>query len=302
MISFWEIRGGMCTYRYDENCVRFKNVGSTGWWTLDFMRHVTGAESSYYDDFRRLNDRVIKPCVKQINEISDITIASELKREQRRVVSVRFDIRSKSQNELCLQKNNLPCLPFSESVDDYADLKKLPVFESLRQHGIGERLAIAWIRDEGINRVEEIIGYVESQDDQKKVKGSTAGYIRKLIEDNAEVKISSYQSQQETKAKTQTDQKKSEAHRARIEELKSDFQRMTTVSAIKSLTNEQRLAHVQNYIAGQSASHTTTYDAETGKFKDKVEQLKFDVWLRQLMATDFDENAFTVWLKTRNSI
>jgi Initiator Replication protein len=334
MISFGEICGGMCTYRYDEdlaerlfdpavyaminlkiqrnfdagqalnlyeNCVRFKNVGSTGWWTLDFMRHVTGAESSYYDDFRRLNDRVIKPCIKHINDISDITIASELKREQRRVVSVRFDIRSKSQYKLSNQIDNLQSLPFPESADDYADLKKLPVFASLKQHGISERLAIAWIRDEGINRIEEIISYVESQDEQKKVKDSTAGYIRKLIENDAEVKISSYQSQQEIKAKAQTDQKKAEARHARLEELKSDFQRMTTAAAIKSLTDEQRLAHIQNYITGQVEGYATTYNAETGKFKDKIEQLKFDVWLRQLMTTEFDEKAFTVWLQTQQN-
>jgi Initiator Replication protein len=236
MISFGEISGGVCSYRYDrglaerlfdpavyaminlriqrefnagqalnlyENCVRYKNLEATGWWTLQFLREITGASSEYYDDFRRLNDRVIKECVKDINEVSDIELTPEFRRENRRVVEVKFKIRVKTPDEQTRGQQVIPGTSFKESVEKYTEIKALPIFTALREHGVSERLAIAWIRDEGEARMREVIAYVESIDGSKKIK-STGGYIRKLIEDGAQVGESAYKKKKREKSQAST--------------------------------------------------------------------------------------------------
>jgi Initiator Replication protein len=87
MISYGEISEGICTYRYDEylaerlydpeiyatinigiqrrfegsyaltlyeNCLRYKIVGSTGWWELERFKKIIGANAAIYDEFKFL--------------------------------------------------------------------------------------------------------------------------------------------------------------------------------------------------------------------------------------------------------
>ncbi|CAG1022523.1 hypothetical protein MTYM_01786 [Methylococcales bacterium] len=120
MLSFGEIKNGVCSYRYDEylaeklydpeiyaiinigiqrllkggysltlyeNCLRYKNVGSTGWWKLEKFRRLVGAEASLYNDFKRINERIIRPSIKEINKSSDISIEPEFRKESRKIVT-----------------------------------------------------------------------------------------------------------------------------------------------------------------------------------------------------------------------
>jgi len=79
-----------------ENCVRFRNVGSTGWITLEMFQKLLGCdERSTYQEFTHLNNLVIKPAVREVNETSDIELTPEYKRESRKVSSVRMKIADK---------------------------------------------------------------------------------------------------------------------------------------------------------------------------------------------------------------
>jgi hypothetical protein len=77
-----------------ENGLRYRSTGSTGWWTLETFRKLMGVDDNdYYADFRRLNSKVIKPAVRQVNAASDILLTAEKKAEKRRVVAIRFLIK-----------------------------------------------------------------------------------------------------------------------------------------------------------------------------------------------------------------
>lgn len=73
-----------------ENSVRYRLVGSTGWWRIGVFRDLMGIEEGEYENFKDLNKRVIKPAIAQINDSADIVLAVEFKREQRRVAQLRF--------------------------------------------------------------------------------------------------------------------------------------------------------------------------------------------------------------------
>ena len=52
-----------------ENCYRFVRTGSTGWWPLDLFRRLMGVDDSvYYETFKHLNAKIIKPAVAEVNE------------------------------------------------------------------------------------------------------------------------------------------------------------------------------------------------------------------------------------------
>lgn len=87
MFSYGSINDGVCHYRYDEslaaklydpeiyakinigmqrrfdggyaltlyeNCIRYKSIGTTGWWEIDKFRKIIGADSKIYDEFKYL--------------------------------------------------------------------------------------------------------------------------------------------------------------------------------------------------------------------------------------------------------
>ena len=202
MISFGEIKDGICTYRYDEylaerlydpeiyatinmsiqrqfqsgyaltlyeNCLRYKDVGSTGWWDLEKFRRVMGASATFYDEFKYLQRDVIKGPVKQVNETSDIRIEPDFERQARKVTKIRFLITDPLQKSLVSKKD----------IDADAEIRNSDIFKQLSEHGIGEALAIDWIRSEPA-RIVAIIADVEAKHRQGKVK-STGGYITQMV-------------------------------------------------------------------------------------------------------------------------
>lgn len=79
-----------------ENCASYRKVGSTGWMAMEVFRQLMGcADDPYYDDFKYLNAKVIKPAVREVNETSDIEVTPEFKRQSRKVSDVRLLIHDK---------------------------------------------------------------------------------------------------------------------------------------------------------------------------------------------------------------
>ena len=83
-----------------ENCLRFRKLGHTPWFQLDVFRDLMGVNPSEYSDFRRLNARVIKWPVEQVNNSSDIHLKVEYKRKNRRVIAIRFKVSDNPQASL----------------------------------------------------------------------------------------------------------------------------------------------------------------------------------------------------------
>lgn len=98
-----------------ENCLRYKAIGSTGWFSLDILRRLLGVgDNDYYADFRRFNSKILKPAVKQVNKASDIFIEPETRKEKRKVVAVRFLVKVSQQLSLLASNLNVAA-PVSEA-------------------------------------------------------------------------------------------------------------------------------------------------------------------------------------------
>ncbi|MGJ0484314.1 MAG: RepB family plasmid replication initiator protein [Methylomicrobium sp.] len=321
MLSYGEIKDGSCTYRYDEylaerlydpeiyatinigiqrrfegsyaltlyeNCLRYKVVGSTGWWELDRFKKIVGATASMYEEFKYLKrDVIIKP-VEEINRISDIQLVPEFQKQGRKVTAVRFLITENPQQTLLK--------PMIQ--DDHAAIRESEIFKRLLEHGIGERLAILWIlQDE--ERAKSVVEYVEAKARRKQVKGSTAGYIRTLYESDAVVGKTPFEEKKEQEAQGKTEEERRKALEKRRAELEAEYVRERANEAVNTLSLDDKRAWAQRYVDEVGAEKIKSYNAESAAFRDRLERLQFLAWLRKRLAPKIKASEFKAWLKAK---
>jgi len=80
-----------------ELCVDYfikkQGKGETPWINIEDFKKLMGVENDKYcQEYKRLNDFVIKKAVKEVNEKSDIFVAIDVKKEARKVVALKFHI------------------------------------------------------------------------------------------------------------------------------------------------------------------------------------------------------------------
>ncbi len=120
-----------------ENCARFRRLGQTPSFPVDALRALLGASDPYYEDYRKLNERVIQPALREVNAITDLLITTQVKRQARRVAEIRFLIEPNPQQNMQIEPpigmadSFEPVYPSSGSVPDtVAESDKTPVLAS----------------------------------------------------------------------------------------------------------------------------------------------------------------------------
>lgn len=200
LLSYAKLKGGVCEYSYSpalaeklhdpkvfalinlniqkkftsghalalyENCYRFIRTGSTGWWSMDLFRRLMGLDgSSYYESYKHLNAKVIKPAVAEVNKTSNIQIEPETRKKGRVVSEIRFRIKENPQLAIL-------------DIDDGGGLRHGPVYAKLRDLGVSDRLAKQWISAYGEDQVDAKLDYVRQRKDVK----SMVGYLSTALKE-----------------------------------------------------------------------------------------------------------------------
>ncbi|SLN71429.1 Initiator Replication protein [Falsiruegeria litorea R37] len=273
LLSFAKLKNGVCEYSYSpalaqklhdpkiyalinvhiqrnftsghglalyENCYRFVRTGSTGWWSLEIFRKLMGVDgSSYYESFKHLNAKIIKPAVVEVNRNSDIEITPEFKKKGRAVADVRF-----------LIKENPQLAMFQIGDDD--GIRNMGVYKKLIEQGVSDRLARQWIVEHGEDYVAEKLDYVRRQPDVK----SAAGYLNAALKDdyNNQAKVPSPPNPEALKLAEERRAKEREADEeldARLAERAKRSRKFEVVSELVSRRNPtQRDADKRLFLAG----------------------------------------------------
>ncbi|MBP0484950.1 replication initiation protein [Sagittula salina] len=199
LLSYAKLKGGVCEYAYSpalaeklhdpkvfalinlniqrrftsghalalyENCYRFVRTGSTGWWSLDLFRRLMGvADSPYYEVYKHLNAKIIKPAVAEVNKTSNIVVTPEVKKLGRQVTEIRFRIAENPQLSIL-------------DLDDGEGLRKSDVYARLRALGVSDRLARQWMTEHGENHVRAKIDFVAGQGGVKNPVGYLTAALR----------------------------------------------------------------------------------------------------------------------------
>ncbi|MEO9631861.1 MAG: replication initiation protein [Sulfitobacter sp.] len=151
-----------------ENCYRFLRTGSTGWWPIDLFRRLMGVDGSvYYESFKHLNAKIIKPAVAEVNKTSNILITPELHKLGRQVSEIRFLIKENPQLAML-------------DIDDGEGLRQGPVYTALMEFGVSDRLARQWISEHGESYVSEKISYLKG----RAGIDSPVGYLRAALQND----------------------------------------------------------------------------------------------------------------------
>ena len=144
-------------------------------------------------DYPRLFDfkkRVVDVAVAQINAQSDLTVSYTQRKTGRTVSHLIFtfapeepptqspaeETPAKAQAERSQARSKSPTQRIRES----------ELFRRLRAIGIGERLAISWIKQDEA-RARAALAYTEQRAQQGRIKGSPAGYLRRVFEEGSEI-------------------------------------------------------------------------------------------------------------------
>lgn len=201
LLSFAKLKNGVCEYAYSpalaqklhdpkiyalinvhiqrnfssghglalyENCYRFVRTRSTGWWSLETFRKLMGVDgSSYYESFKHLNAKIIKPAVAEVNKSSDIIITPEFQKKGRAVTEIRFVIKSNPQMAMF-------------QIDDSDGMRNLATYKALRGQGVSDRLARQWITEHGEEYVKQKLSLMEEQAQVK----SSVGYLSAALRDD----------------------------------------------------------------------------------------------------------------------
>ena len=302
LLSFAKLKNGVCEYAYSpalaqklhdpkiyalinvhiqrnfssghglalyENCYRFVRTGSTGWWAIDVFRKLMGVDgSTYYESFKHLNAKIIKPALAEVNKSSDIVIEPEFRKKGRAVTDIRFLIRENPQMAMF-------------QIDDSDGIRNLSVYKALRGQGVSDRLARQWIAEHGEDYVQEKLDYVKGQGDVK----STVGYLSAALRED-------YQPQEKPPSAEPTPEEIAAA-RARTEEKAREDQAFEARAAERT-ERARKFAVVDELV---SARNPTQRDADKRLFmaslEDELERENFRAhgWRSGLNASAI----FTFW-------
>ncbi|WP_027260082.1 replication initiation protein [Leisingera aquimarina] len=280
LLSYAKLAGGVCEYAYSpalaeklhdpkvfalinlniqrrftsghalalyENCYRFVRTGSTGWWDIALFRRLMGVEgSAYYESFKHLNAKIIKPAVAEVNKTSNILLTPEFKKMGRQVAEVRFLIKENPQLAML-------------DIDDGAGVRQGAVYSQLIGLGVSDRLARQWIAEHGEAYVAEKVGYLKS----KKGVDSPVRYLSAALRDDYK----------DTPAETVKEvppevlaaaaaRKAEEAEAARVEAAED------AAKARERSLRAQRLERIRDLAAGRSP---TQRDADKRLFLSRLE-------------------------------
>lgn len=236
-----------------------RDQGETPFIPLEKFRELMGIAPDDYPIFKHLNHRVIKPAIKEINELTNFFVEVEQKRESRKIAFLKFRI-SKLK-----QLTNTE--PVEESV--YPDVEELPAIAiALVQAGVArqEALKIAnqhWDTVEAEVAMEDYYDFATYVDEkialaqQATDVKNMGGFIVQAIRDNY----------QDPVFQTELEERKAHEKRATLDSLASEMSEKRSAllrQAVRANPEllEQAAEKIQSYLARERlASYNSLQEA-----------------------------------------
>ncbi len=250
-----------------ENCHRFKNVGSTGFWDLDVFKKMMGIdpkEDTVYKEFKYLNNQIIKPAMKEVNKVTDIHLEIELKKKGKSVVEIRFDVTHHENKDF-----------------NSDDQQKVTLLSRMINLGISEKTARSYITKHPLDFIEGNLAEVEYRIKTQpgKIKNYPAFFKKALEEDFRKV--------------TPPIDKKAEELKKHIEE-----QARAAHEEEIELTRQskQRRADARQYFDGIDKKAQVAVEKKFASFIEKTNAFAFKSYAKSGLKGLMVGQAFDDWL------
>lgn len=178
---------------------------------LDTVRHVLQFDGAY----KHLNRDVLRPCVREINQHSDIAVGYRGVREGRAVTAILFAIERTARRML----TPLDDLKAFEAIEEIAFLPNDTLTLALVEKGVERRKAKALVATYDEARIRDNMAYVEQECAAGKVKNCSA-YLIRAIEADYRPKKSPTERRRE---KAATQQQERQAAQQAVEALEHEW-------------------------------------------------------------------------------
>lgn len=305
-----------------ENCLRYRRIGTTGWINLDNLKRLMGINETdaYYQDFRKFNDKVVKPATRQVNETSDLFLDIEYQRSSRKVAAVRFRVSDNPQMLLFAQRQAALAAAM-EGEKTETPLAGEPVGASSasepeeRLERLREKLQVLGLNARQIRRalashdpayLEGNIAIVERDLTAGKVQNLPAYLLAALRNDYRPATTQTSAIPVNTLDAPPVVEPPGELPEARMERLRLQFQAECLQAALDRLTPDERQALEQEYVMHLEQSQGFEMRLILGRYRknglgSRMVESHFRAFARTRLATELDEAKFAAYASRHNA-
>ena len=289
-----------------ENCLRYRRVGTTGWIPLDNLKRLLGIGETdvYYQDFRKFNDKVIKPAARQVNETSDLLLEVEYQRDRRKINAVRFQVSDNPQMSLFAQRQAaLAASAEAEAADptpgDTAE-QAWRLRGKLVAFGLNARQIRMALTSHAPSYLEDNIAVVERDLAAGKVRNLPAYLLAALREDYRPAAARRLPNPTGAPGSGGVGEEASEPAAARLERLRTQFVTEQLQTALERLRPAERAAMERDYIARLERGDGFEARLILGLYRksglnSKIVESHFRVFARERLVGAMDEEAFAAY-------
>ena len=158
-----------------EQCVRYRACPQgSRWFSIKDLRDVFAIDKNKYKLFKDFNKWVLKPAIKEINEVSDVIVEPEIKRENRAVKYIKFHTKVKD-NVLSFDAVSSE----NKSAEVVEKLLEVLVGEFKIHKSVADKLIISYDKKVILDAVEYIKHTATYKN--KSPKNSLSGYLVSAI-------------------------------------------------------------------------------------------------------------------------
>lgn len=176
-LPIWELLWEeLSTKKKDEIC--------TDWIDYENIINLLGIEGAFYiNNFALFKNKVLKPCLTEINEKSDVTVSLEEKRgERNRIKSLRFQVSTKNKVSFETSVEDFFFTPFCEKTPiEGASIEEEPTF-NLKKIGIPDQMISEIKKTHTEEQIQNAVEFFLAEFDPVKIKNPIAFFNKTLKE------------------------------------------------------------------------------------------------------------------------
>lgn len=231
-----------------ENCIRYQNLGQTPWLDFCVFRKIMGVEERKYLIFRDFKRRVLDVAISEVNKYAPIFIRPEFKKEERKIISIRFLIRKQESED---KKIKQPKSDYEQVEKNFITKLKLTFGMSKKQiMEIREKYEENYILEK-INLVESSSSYLQG------TIGNLTKYLISALDNDYQVPKSSKKVIQESKIISylnDQEEKKLLFEKEELDKKYNNYRRQKIIDNFQHLKDEE----TKSSILGKFLKHIET--------------------------------------------
>ena len=279
-------------------CKDYEGVSQTPMLALEKYRTFQGLADHEYQEFKRLATRVIKEQIEEINDISDIHVTAEYKRLGRKVIGVKFRVKSNPKAQLDLEalaSNTMSPVGLPGATGTDADHKAEPpdnaLVKRLMMYGVTRRQAEKLASEHDERYILENLTVVDRDYRAGKVN-NPAAYIAAALRDDYRGRAAVLNG---APARVPSELKTA------VEHLKTEYEAELLNERIRTLPKKERAAFEKAFLDHIGRDGIKHRLFEEGGLEHPILKAEFRAFVRQrlLANREIDKSGFRQFLQSK---